>query len=371
MSAAGAAGVLETAERRSPPSGEASGMEGIARAWIHRGGGAGQRSEGIASLEPRPLADGLTVAVCTLARPEPMRQSLASIAAQTRRPDQVVIVDASEGDATERVVREASEGGLSAVPIAYVRVARPRAGLTRQRNLALALAERSLIAFFDDDVTLAPACLAELEAARRESSPAPVGVGALVEGRADNGPTAIWRVRRLLRMVPNLEPGRYCRTGMSTPWSFVRQSSGVIPGDWLPGYAMMWDTALARELRFDESFAGYAQSEDLEFSLRAGRRGPILLACAARVADTHAPAGRPDDFRMGYMAIYNRFRVHRRGVPGRSAKDVALFAYAWSLDTLLLLRHLVHPGRWGMALRQFAGRARAAADLILSGRSRR
>ena len=340
-------------------------LEGIVQAWTRRR--VRVEPQPIVSLEPNPLSDGLTVAVCTLARPEPLRRSLASIAAQTRPPDQVVIVDASEGDATERVVREASEAGLSAVPIAYLRVARSRAGLTRQRNLALALADRRLIAFFDDDVTLAPACLAELEAARRESSPAPVGVGALVEGRAANGPTAIWRVRRLLRMVPNLEPGRYCRTGMSTPWSFVRQSSGVIHGDWLPGYAMMWDTALARELRFDEGFAGYAQSEDLEFSLRAGRRGPILLACAARVADTHAPAGRPNDFKMGYMAIYNRFLVHRRGVPGRSAKDVALFAYAWSLDTLLLLRHLVHLGRWGMALRQVAGRARAAADLIFTG----
>jgi GT2 family glycosyltransferase len=269
-------------------------LEGIVHAWTRRR--VRVEPQPIVSLEPNPLSDGLTVAVCTLARPEPLRRSLASIAAQTRPPDQVVIVDASEGDATERVVREASEAGLSAVPIAYLRVARSRAGLTRQRNLALALADRRLIAFFDDDVTLAPACLAELEAARRESSPAPVGVGALVEGRAANGPTAIWRVRRLLRMVPNLEPGRYCRTGMSTPWSFVRQSSGVIHGDWLPGYAMMWDTALARELRFDEGFAGYAQSEDLEFSLRAGRRGPILLACAARVADTHAPAGRPNDF---------------------------------------------------------------------------
>ncbi|HEY1252016.1 MAG TPA: glycosyltransferase [Thermoanaerobaculia bacterium] len=342
------------------PEAAPRGIDGVVQAWVRRGG----RVEPLASLESAPLSEGLTVAVCTLSRPEPMRRSLASIAAQTRPPDQIVIVDASADDATERVVREAAEGGSLAMPIAYVRVAKSRAGLTRQRNVALALADRRLIAFFDDDVTLREECLAALRAAHDAGAPRPVGVGALVEGRAANGPTAIWRVRRLLRMVPHLEPGRYCRSGMSTPWSFVRQSSGTIPGDWLPGYAMMWDTALARELRFDEGFAGYAQSEDLEFSLRAGRRGPILLACAARVVDAHAPAGRPNDFKMGYMAIYNRFLVHRRGVPGRSAKDVALFAYAWTLDTLLLMRHLVHPTRWPMALRQAAGRARAAVDLL-------
>lgn len=348
-----------TAQRAAVPSAPRASLPGVAQGWIAERG----RVEPLSSLEPRPLSSGVTAAICTLSRPDSVRQCLESIAGQTRPPDQVVIVDASAGDATENAVRAAAQAWRSVSPIVYVRVDSSRSGLTRQRNLALALTNRRLVGFFDDDVTLGPECLAELERAHRDGGAKVAGVGARVE-REEDGPRLVWRVRRLLRVVPSLEPGRYCRSGMSTPWSLVRQEDGVLEGDWLPGYAMMWQTSLARELQFDEGLAGYAQSEDLEFSLRAGRRGKILLACAARVADAHAPAGRPDAFRMGYMAIYNRFLVHRRGLADRTGRDVAWFAYAWTIDTLLLARHLVHPRRFRATLSQVGGRMTAAIHLL-------
>ena len=342
---------------QTPPVSTA-GIAGIAEAWSWTVPGP----EPLGSLAPRPLAAGITVAICTMSRPESIRLSLESILDQSRRPDQLVIVDASSGDDTERVVRAAAPALSSSMPIVYARVERARAGLTRQRNLALALTERKLVAFFDDDVVLRCGCLEELERAHRDAGPGVVGVGGHVE-RLPASPAAIWRLRRWLGVVGTLEPGRYCRSGMSTPWSLGGRADGIIEGDWLPGYAMMWETALARELGFDEGLAGYAQSEDLEFSLRARRRGKLVLACAACVADAHALAGRPDAFRMGYMAIYNRFLVHRRLLADRKRRDVALFAYAWTVDTLLLARHLIVPSRFGDTLKQIAGRLRAGIDL--------
>jgi hypothetical protein len=64
------------------------------------------------------------------------------------------------------------------------------------------------------------------------------------------------------------------------------------------------------------------------------------------------------------MAIRNRYEIHRRGLPDRTARDVVWFAYAWTLDTLMLARHAAHPDRWGATLRQVSGRARAAFELM-------
>jgi len=314
--------------------------------------------------DPAPTRRGLTLAVCTMSRPESLRRLLESAGIQSRRPDQLVVVDASRDDASERVVAAAVAGGGPCESVTYLRVAAPLAGLTRQRNAALRLTERELVAFFDDDIVLDRRCLEEMVAVL-EREPGAVGVGGNVLAQPRRSRAALWRLRRLLGVVPTLEPGRYCRTGMSTPWMLPEESDDVVPGDWLPGYAMMWKTALAREIGFDESFEGYAQSEDLDFSLRAARHGGLRMAARARVLHAQAPAGRPDAFRRGYMGIRNRYRVHRSAFPGKSSGF--WFAYGWILDTMLLARQVVFPRRWKAVLLEAAGRAKAAYE-ILAGR---
>ncbi len=309
-----------------------------------------------------PLGRGLAVVICTYARPESLVRCVASLKGQTRRADTLLVVDASRDDLSERALASDPTLGDAAARVGYVRVGDRRRGLTRQRNDALARVPDDLVAFFDDDIVLAPRCLEEMESVHR-SNVGTVGVGAVIEGQPET-PDALWRIRRALGIVSSLTPGRYCRSGMSVPWSFLGRDTGIAEGDWLPGGAAMWRTEEARAVGFNEDFAGYAQGEDLDFSLRIARRGKLLMACAARLEHLHEEAGRPDPYRVGYMAISNRYEIHRRGLPDRTAKDVLWFAYAWSLDSLLLLRHAFVPGRASGVVRQLAGRTRAAWDLV-------
>jgi GT2 family glycosyltransferase len=314
------------------------------------------------------LERGVTAVLCTYDRPASLVRAVESLAAQTERPARLVVVDAGP-DRASAAALERSEAFASAAGCAvYARVGGRLRGLTRQRNFALGFVSTDLVAFFDDDVVLRPECLREMESAMR-SAPGAAGVGAEIEN--ERAPSAVWRARRLLGIVPHLVPGRYTRTGMSIPWGFLSRESGTAPlvaGDWLPGCGMMWRTELARELKFHEPFEGYAQGEDLDFSLRARDRGGLYLARRARLAHLQEPAGRPDDFRMGYAAIFNRFEIHRRAFPKRRAGEVAAFLWAWSLDSLLLARGLLVPSRVRRTARHLAGRAAAARDL-LAGRS--
>jgi GT2 family glycosyltransferase len=126
----------------------------------------------------------------------------------------------------------------------------------------------------------------------------------------------------------------------------------------------MWKTEIARSVGFCESLAGYGWGEDLEFSLRARRRGRLVLAGRARLDHLTEGDGRPDHFRLGYMELRNRWQIHRTCLGERSLRDRCLLAYSAVLDTLILTCGLLNPWSAGGRARRLAGRAVAAYQIL-------
>jgi GT2 family glycosyltransferase len=332
--------------RRASPS-----PVGIVRHWEGSAGGG---------LSWAPAASqGVSVVLCTYRRPRSVARFLESLRRQTRPADELLVIDASGDDDTERVVT----GWDGARQVRYWRVVPPLRGLTRQRNFGLRTVQYDLTAFFDDDVVLEASCLSQMEAAHRASSTL-AGVGCFAE--AWRPPTPLWRLRRALGIVPTLRPGTYTRTGLSVPWCFQPPTADLVEGDWLPGCAMMLKTSVARDVGFDEQLAGYGQGEDLDFSLRLRERGRIVLAGSARCEHFHASEGRPDSFKLGRMEICNRYRIWRRVYGQPRWRDWLAFTYAWSLDTILLLRDAVRPRYALDGLRRVAGRMSGVSRLFRS-----
>jgi GT2 family glycosyltransferase len=308
------------------------------------------------------LRSGVTVVICTYQRPQSSVRVLDSLAGQSRPPEAILVVDASPDERTAEAIGAWQARAATGRSLRYWRVDGSDRGLTRQRNFALARVETDLVAFFDDDVVLAADCLREMERAHR-SDPAVVGVGCF-GGPDIKRPNALWQLRHRLGIVPALQAGKYYRSGMSVPWDFDGRLQPAVEGDWLPGWGMLWQTAAARAERFHDGFAGYAQGEDLDFSLRMARHGKLIMARGAELQHLPDSAGRPDPARLGYMEIYNRFQIHRRNRRRDGRLDVAWFSYAWGLDTLMLSAHLLRPARAASVLRQIGGRVRAARDLM-------
>ena len=192
------------------------------------------------------LVPGLSVVVCTYKRAWSVIRFLDSLAAQDRKPERLVSVDASPDDKTEQAIKAHASPQSLAQSLLYVRVTGSLKGLTRQRNFGLNLINTDLVAFFDDDIVLLPGCLDEFERPHRVFGDSVVGVGAF--GRSSyaekpyDGPGALWRIRLHLRMVSDLQPGKYHRSGMSIPWGFQTSTKELIEGDYLPGGAVMWKT---------------------------------------------------------------------------------------------------------------------------------
>lgn len=323
-------------------------------------------------IEPRPGAPasfqpGVSLAICTRGRDASVNRLLDSVAAQRRTPDAVIVIDGSADRKTEHSVRARRDLASLAGRFLYVRVAERWRGSARQRNYALGLVRTDLVAFFDDDVVLLPGCLEALETVHRRSSEEIAGVGASLRNQAMR-PTLLARLSRTLGMVSTLQPGSYARSGIAIPWEFLEDTREFVEGDWLYTTAAMWKTAIARETGFWD-FDGYSLGEDVEFSLRARRYGKVGVAGAAGVLHLHDSASRPDPLALGYMEIFNRYEIHRRGLPDRSRADVLRFAYAWALDTVLLARDLRFRGRKKSTLIRMCGRLKGACDAFRGDRT--
>jgi len=314
--------------------------------------------------DPPSLTPGLALIICTHKRPESLKRFLHSLAGQDCKADQLIIVDAIPNDHTDQMLKEYCGVEALANQFLYFHVSGPLRGLTRQRNFALRWVTTDLVAFFDDDILLLPNCLREMEKVHRAAEDHVVGVGASIQNRDGAPRRRLWYIRRFLGMLPDMRPGRYYRSGISVPWIFLPAADAIVEGDWLPGCAMMWKTAVARETGFNEGFSGYAQGEDLDFSLRARGKGKLVLAGAAQAIHFLEPHGRPGPFRFGYMALYNKYDIYRRTFPDRTWRDIAWFIYSWTLDSLLLTRHLLLAGRRMASLKQLAGRIVAAYDIL-------
>jgi GT2 family glycosyltransferase len=85
----------------------------------------------------------LSLAVATCGRPDALRTCLTAIAGQSRRPDELIVVDQQPLSETRKVI---AESGLA---IDYVE--QPRLGLAASRNLGLARATGTVFAVTDDD----------------------------------------------------------------------------------------------------------------------------------------------------------------------------------------------------------------------------
>lgn len=103
----------------------------------------------------------MTVALCTRDRPALLHRALASLALQTPRPAEVLVIDNAPRDRRGRaVVEELVNEALEGMTARYL--VEPVPGLDFARNRALASASQEVVAFLDDDAVADPGWAAAL-----------------------------------------------------------------------------------------------------------------------------------------------------------------------------------------------------------------
>ena len=161
----------------------------------------------------------IALVVPTKDRPDDLRQLLLSIASQTRKPDQLIIVDGSSPDIRYVI---ADFPGLE---IEYVRVYPP--SLSQQRNAGMRQlkAEITLAGYLDDDIVLESSAI-DVMVEFWSDAPADIGGAAF---NITNTLPANWVHLKKLFLIDNPQPGKLLSSGFHSTIGFQISLNALSP----------------------------------------------------------------------------------------------------------------------------------------------
>jgi succinoglycan biosynthesis protein ExoM len=199
-----------------------------------------------------------TVSLCiaTYRRQERLASVLDDLARQTRRPDEVVVVDNDAAGSARAVVEQRLELGAP-FPIRYA--VQPQKNISLTRNKTVELAGGDWLAFIDDDERAPPPWLAQLlDAAAAFSADGILGpVDPVVPPSAP-----AWIRRGRFYDFPRMP------TGTVVPPNRLRFGNVLVKGSWLRGIDPPFDPAL-----------GLTGGEDGDLLSRLVQRGARIVWC--------------------------------------------------------------------------------------------
>lgn len=252
---------------------------------------------------------GYTIVIATFERPEELGRLLGSLAAQTRRPERTVIVDASKDDATRRAAE--SMAGLLEIKYEAAEIA----SAAQQRNQGARLAETPLVAFVDDDVVLEPDACEKLCAAFEADREGVIGgVAGRIIGMDRPVPRgALWWYYRI--QAGYADPtygGKLFGPAINCLPSYTEPAEReLIRAQWLNSTFVFYRTHAFAAEQFP-AFAGYSSMEDVHLSARIARRFELYFHTSARLEHRDAPNSWKRDYRqMARNRIANQRRVAR------------------------------------------------------------
>jgi GT2 family glycosyltransferase len=287
--------------------------------------------------------------VCTYMRSEPLLQLLQSVQKQALYPDEILIIDGSTNQETEKILNHNQFKNLK-----YFLVDHNNRGLTKQRNFGISKVDMAseIVCFLDDDTVLESDYFENLLSTYK-IFPDALGVGGYISNEvkwerieANYIPNSNefyfdgWKRKDGSRFVLRKKLGldSDCPPGYSSLFSHGRSVGFLPPTDkvykveMIMGGISSFRKKVFEQFSFSTYFEGYGLYEDADFSLRVAKTGKLYLNTAAKLNHFHAVSGRPNHYHYGKMVIRNGWYVWRVKNPNPVIKD----KLKWHVITILL-----------------------------------
>lgn len=273
----------------------------------------------------------ISILISTKNRFHDLKECIVSVLAQSIKPDEVILVDASDTNkGREMVERLLMDTGIS---LTYHRqdVIAGKTRKTTAWNRAVKVAYGDIIVFLDDDVVLEKDYLYQLLKAYRENTiPGVVGVMGYTKnphGEQQKSPVvSSWRKALYKYFLLYRDDG----DGRMQPSGFPAYSSAknaIMPVEVMPTCNMSVQKEVFGEFAFDEWFHGYSYQEDDDFTYRVSRKHTFLYTPFAELTHKTSPAARDNAEKVEAMKTLNHFYFFRKNMP-KTPKNCLAFLWA-------------------------------------------
>lgn len=237
----------------------------------------------------------ISVIIPTKNRPKDLLAAIKSIVDQNRIPDQIVVIDQSEGDESETLIMEQIEFP-SNIELSYIRDTNIK-GLVEAKAKSLEYAKGDLICFFEDDIVLESNYLIEIEKTFNQNSQI-LGCSGVIT----NATSGSWLYRFFYRLT---HVGMFKDERPDIFFRLSEQRGVLICTNAINGGLSAWRREIFSKVSFDY-FNKFHMMEDFEFSCRANKIFPdsLYINSDARLEHNFSPINRNNKIKATQRKIF-------------------------------------------------------------------
>lgn len=269
--------------------------------------------------------------IVTYNRVKDLNDCLNSILIQTSLPQEVLIVDNSNNDESESLIKKRKdEFKKNIISLRYKKNEKENS-LTVARNIGIENAIGEIILFLDDDVVLDKNYLKEILKVYEKYSNA-LGVQGYIATEK------VLKIRNLINKILFLYylEKNECKILSSVSATYPCSLNKIVSCQWLSGANHSYRRSVLEEFAYDEKLKKYSEGEDLEFSHRVFKKYPCSLYITpyAKLAHKTSPEGRLLRKELINMrevyGLYLFYKIFDRNLKNK-------FIYLWSRIGKLIL----------------------------------
>lgn len=237
----------------------------------------------------------IVVGIATTGRRAQMKETLAQLHLQVRRPDRIIVCPASEDDFDPACVQVA----WPSVDLVW----HGRGSACQRNGILDALSnDVDVVVFFDDDYYPAPDYLHKLETLFQRHSDVVVATNhPLKDGATGPG------------VLPAEALEILATHAQQHPQGLAVDSLRPTYGGYGCNFAIRVSAIRAAAARFDERLPLYGWLEDIDFSRQLAAQGRIVACAALNGVHLAVKSGRTSGLRFGYSQVANPIYMARKG----------------------------------------------------------
>lgn len=236
--------------------------------------------------------------------------TLSSLSKQSNQPAQVVVIDASDLDETQRLCSHPIPELKSTVT--YIKAV--TRGAASQRNEGMSACTGAFILFLDDDLLFEEGCIEKLYSGLI-SDPQIGGVNAMITNQKYHKPGRVSSL--LFRFLNGSRLDSYAGKCLGPVVNLLPEDNPDLPEvvevEWLNSGCTLYRRDALPDPPFPKFFTGYSMFEDVTVSSNVGKKWKLANVRIARVFHDSQPGDYKSSlFVLSKMEIVNRYYVMTR-----------------------------------------------------------